>query len=300
MDQLTTPPDINTPRTIQQDLACIVCTHNLIGQAESANCPQCGRAVLLSLNQDLTHAAPAWLRYQARTMLWLIALCLYNYRPGGIYGYDSIVTTLASVALAGVVAYGCWRLAKPEGNVPPSESEAAHQRGLRAAGIGVFITLALVVMTRLPGPTRRMLPDNVAQVLHWAAMATLVLANWLAALRVYKLSRRSHPFDPTLILHAKIILWALPLSQVAQLAMNLSANWVYDDYQLLTLLFTIAGWAMAIVFYTAVALFGRMYEVLNRAAAALLEKDEEAQNPARIHAFEVLPPAAADSTPSAS
>lgn len=301
MEQLTLPPDINPPaRIIQQDLACIICRCNLIGQPESANCPQCGRAVSLSLNEDLTRAAPAWLRYQARTMLWLIALCMYNYRPGGIYGFDSIVTTLVSVALAGMVAYGCWRLAKPEGNVPASESEAAHQRGLRAAGIGVLITLILIVMTRLPGPTRGMVPGNVAQVIDWAAMAALVLANGLAALRIYKLARRSHPLDPTLVLHAKLILWALPLSQVAQLAINMSAAWVYDDYQLLTLLFTIAGWAMAIVFYAAVALFGRMYEVLNRAAAALLEKDEEAQNPARIHAFEVLPPAGADSAPSAS
>src|SRR4051812_25811348 len=106
----TSPQNLEPPaHIIQQNLACIICNQNLIGQPESASCPGCGRPVSLSVNEDLNRAAPAWLRYQARTMIWLIALCLYNYNPRNTYSFDTLVTALISVVLAAAVAYACWR-----------------------------------------------------------------------------------------------------------------------------------------------------------------------------------------------
>src|SRR5437763_3182735 len=124
-----------SPAVVEGDVPCAICGYNLKRLAINANCPECGQAIARTYTPDLPRSDPAWLRYQAKTMLLLGALCLANFQPlvyslrqFQVWNVMGILVCLASV-------WACWRLAKPEPPGPPADGEATLQRALRLAPV---------------------------------------------------------------------------------------------------------------------------------------------------------------------
>ncbi len=244
---------------VEGDLSCAICSYNLKGQPKSGLCPECGRAVERTLNQELTLADPAWLRFQARSMLWLIAVCLLNYRPTVLrYQYEPVYLIL-ELAMAVIVVYACWCLARPEGHEPPPDSLGAQQRGLKVVAVVVAVWVALQTVASI-SPEFMFQNAKVLGLLGLIGTGALIVLNWLVGILLYKLARRSK--NQSMIAHAKLVLWALPISQLAQFAISLGVGLASDSRQVQLAAYSLMGWGMGIVFYGTVALLGRMHEML--------------------------------------
>jgi hypothetical protein len=253
------------PPPIDHDLPCAICDYNLKGLAPDANCPECGPPVARTFTAELAQSDPAWLRFQARSMVLLVAFVLVNHVPYvGRLGGTAVWTALSIVATL-VAAWGCWRLATPEPASPPDHGHAFRQRALRLAA--VVLALFIVGMH-----VRALLHPALVVSVALGAVVCLVAATALVGLFLRDLARRSR--DRSLLLHARIVLWAFPLTQVGELLgqflVGLFArgedppgDWVY-------LIPGALNYAVGLAAYAAVLLLGRTHEVL-RAAAHLAD-----------------------------
>ncbi|HYE20587.1 MAG TPA: hypothetical protein VEA69_19215 [Tepidisphaeraceae bacterium] len=269
----TQPLTVETLDPIAADLPCAVCSYNLKGQSPAGTCPECGRPVARTLDEDLRLADPAWLRSQAVTMFWLVALALMNYRPAPAFGpFDAWVTAISSIAIGVAAAYACWRLATPDGYDPPDDTTASLLRGLRFAGVAAGTLHA--AQSAWFAYRNLNLDDDIGRVspgFYWLHLAAIVVANWLTGIVLYRFARRLRPANPTLTLHAKIILWALPLSQVGSLGLPGVVNLVLGPSEAAAGAYTLVTWSMSVVFYGFVLLLGRFVEVLRRTAEQAID-----------------------------
>jgi hypothetical protein len=275
------PDDIAPPKTvvapppegaIAVDLPCAICSYNLKGQSAGGVCPECGRPVARTLNEDLRLADPGWLRFQATTMFWLAALCALNFGPGRPWAGYATVADVLYIACGATAGYACWRLARSDGLEPPSDLLASQQRGLRLGGV---VMTALIVMLAVPAmiPVARLLRVGAgAQVLNWAFAAVLFLVNWLVALLVLKLARRLRPVPNDLVRHARLALWAMPLSVPLSLVPELVMLTIrgtdpdWSDSSVPPTLYSTSNWIHAAIWFGVALLLGRMQSALARSA----------------------------------
>lgn len=131
---------IPTPETqadraarIETDLACVECGYNLRTLAHSANCPECGMAVVVSARGDrLASAPPAWVHALAHGAWWLRAAVII-----------SLPVVYLGVAFS---SYGIWVLTIAQ----PGREEPSVDRGYRLASrwltvLGSFTVSAMTL-----------------------------------------------------------------------------------------------------------------------------------------------------------
>jgi hypothetical protein len=253
--------------TIETDLPCALCGHNLKGLSPDANCPECGQPVARSFIPALQQSDPAWLRYQATTMLPLAALCLaqaHPYRDTLRYPAEGFLT----VAATALGAWACWRLSMPDpAAIASDDREATLQRGLRLA-------VLLLTGIRLLGVLNTFVHPAAGLTAGLVAMACLFAAEVMVGLFLLRFARRAA--DPSLVRHARLVLWAFPLAQAAELLGPVLTAAVYreGDYgnrlSLFNNLITVVNYLLGAAVFAAALLMGRMHEVL-RAAARLAD-----------------------------
>jgi hypothetical protein len=117
---------------VETDLACVECGYNLRTLAHSAECPECGLAVLVSARGDrLSSAPPRWLHALGHGAWWLRAAVIL-----------ALPIVYLGVALS---SYGVWVLTIAQ----PGRAEPSQDRGYRLAArwLTVLGSLILSAMT---------------------------------------------------------------------------------------------------------------------------------------------------------
>lgn len=260
------PPDAADHPRIEGDVLCAICSYNLRGLSVVGVCPECGRDVRRTLEEDLSLADPAWVRYQARTMIWLMALCLVNSRPISLWFGDSFLTfPLLSAAASIATAYACWRLARPEGHRPPSDMLATQRRGLVISAIvvaasQVFVLASMILLLRTGDHSDKLFGLNLI-----VGLVALICSNWLAMLQVRRFVRGVRPADPGLVSLVGYMVWIVPLCQLAAIALSGAVFVLFDRASnIASIVHTIGPWLISVTFFVAAFMFGRMFEVLSR------------------------------------
>jgi hypothetical protein len=236
---------------------CYHCQYDLQGLDPTSNCPECGRAIALTLTFGLESADRTWVRRQAKTMLLLIALPLIHagseWRGPADRAYRWTHTVITWLAV-GTTVWGCWRLSTPEPERDPGDAQSGISRGLRLCVLA-YAAFAL----SLP------FWDVFRQfwlVIAYAGLGATLLVEWLSVRLVLLMTLRCG--RSSLTTHARLVMWALPAT--------LAVRWVwpYSPYMVPPNVFYIlhaaSWWASILAAVTAVALLGRMHEVLRLVA----------------------------------
>jgi hypothetical protein len=253
-----------SPAVIEEDLSCAICGYNLKGLAVDGNCPECGQTIARSYSPDLPRSDPRWLKYQANTMLLLGALCLVNFQPF-TYSYSSFQAWIVlGILVSAATVWACWRLGKAEPSGPPGDGEATLQRALRLAPI-------IYTLIRIGSLLSGSFSTTALGIIGVTAVVSLLLTNALVGWFILRLARRSN--DPRLILHARIVAWAFPLSQASDVLLYL-VSLMINRYDISPIIFAnvigVTRWILGAAVYYTLLLLGRMHEVL-RAAAKVAE-----------------------------
>jgi hypothetical protein len=248
---------------IDADLSCAICNYNLKGLSPDANCPECGQPVARTFTYDLSYSDPAWLLYQARTMLLLLGLCLANYSPGlrGGFGPSSLILSYLPLVACLVGAAGCWRLATPDPAGLPDQDRGMLHRSLR-------LVATLVVVSSVVVPLDAVVHPALWRTAALAGFGCLIATNVLVGLFTLGIARRSR--DAVLIRHARIVLWSFPVIQISSLLAQFGFAFVLqltDSFgESVVGLLGLLNFALSVAAYVAAFFFGRMHEALRAAA----------------------------------
>ena len=257
------PSDATIPTVVPSpaELRCSRCGYNLKGLDHSSNCPECGEAIRQTLTFGLLHADRVWLRRQARTMLLLIALPMLDYQTPNEWPYANYyVGVSVRVLLTAIATWGCWRLTRPDPLRPHTEREGMIARGLRVAA--VVHALGLIVFFR--SPAYSILSSQLWTLIFYAWAGALLFMAWLAMLLVLAVARRGG--SPSLVTHARVIVWGLPLAKLSLVAFPMLA--LVMRYESVLGVLTVCSWAVSVVALLTATLLGRLHELLARASAA--------------------------------
>ena len=280
--------DVSDP--IATDLPCAFCSYNLRGVRRDGACPECGRPVERTINEDLRLANPAWLAFQARTMLWLIAVGLLNTQtPGPIYERWAM-PLLFTFASSAALLYACWRLGTPEGDEPPEDMLGTQQRAVRLAGIAAAGLAVLDVISYVFDGLWKFRSDLALGAMFFIRSAVIVVLDWLVVMLVYRLARRVRPAEPSLIGHAKLVLWALPIAHLALVLTGLASLLIEPGASesasnVIATVWTVIQWCSPVVIMAFAMFCGRMHQALARAASESESKPAPSMTPASAAAL---------------
>ena len=231
---------------------CSRCGYNLQGLDSGSNCPECGQAIALTLTFGLEHSQREWLRNQARTMLLLLALPLVQYTdPRVVYRYG-IANTIIAIGIVAVGTWGCWRLSSPEPGRDPSDAQSSLARGVRVCSIAFAVVFCASFVRQRFG--------ELWNLLVYVEIGALALLNWLVGALVLVLARRSG--RTSLIAHARLVLWLLPLAPIVRYLLGQPIAWSLIEHDIGMSIYITTTWLTTLALFVAVPLFGRMHEVL--------------------------------------
>ena len=132
---MATAPDVTGLSAIESDLPCAICGYNLKGLSPAGACPECGQAIARTFRFDLTYADPGWLVSQAWTVALLLALSLLNFPPA-VSQYTPWLGYVFKVLLPGVNVWACWRLARPD-PLAAADEDGSLRRGVMLASVAL-------------------------------------------------------------------------------------------------------------------------------------------------------------------
>lgn len=258
-----TDPATDAPSTppIDHDLPCAVCGHNLKGLSPGVDCPECGQPVARSYAPPLAQSDPAWLRRQATTMFPLAAVGLMHFHPAS--DRIAVLVMFPMTTLAALVAvWAVWRLTTPDPAATPNDRDTTLHRALRLA-ILVYAGARVVWFLNLMAP-------RAAAGAGLVSLGCLIAAAFIVCYILLRFARRSN--DPSLVRHARLVLWTFPISQTSErlapfLVLMLARNtdpdsrWVFGIESMIYFILGIAVFVLLL-------LLGRLHEVLRRAADA--------------------------------
>jgi hypothetical protein len=195
-------------------------------------------------------------------MLLLVALPLLDYQPPfpSEWPYANYYVGVAfRILLTAVAVWGCWRLTLPDPRRAHSDAHGTIARGLRVASI--VHAAGLIVFFR--SPAHDLLSSQLWTLIFYIWAGALYIMGWLATLLVLGIARRGD--SPSLVTHARIVVWALPLSKLSLVVFPMLA--VVMQYDSVLGVLTVCSWGVSVVALLTAALVGRLHELLNRAAA---------------------------------
>lgn len=239
-------------QTIDKDLSCSRCGYNLKGLDRSGNCPECGQPIEETLTFGLHSADPEWLRYQSITMLLLGALAVAAPSYGRLLDWYSYALRAVGAVLG---FYAIWRLTRPDPH-NLTDRDGAVRRGLLVVGIGCF------VLSLYKPAGEEYMYDLMPSAVMLLRLGGAVVQWWLVLLLVSRFAARTQ--NRFLQKHARVCLWAFPISQVAPWLAWLILQRVETVAAYVS---STVGWLGSFILLATLMLLGRMHEVLRSATA---------------------------------
>jgi len=241
---------------IETDLLCAICGYNLKGLSAAGNCPECGQPVARTYQFDLVKADPTWLRRQAGTVPMVAALCFLGFCATTL-GYAKWLSYSMQFLMAGINLWGSYRLGQAD-PADPTERYGSVRRGVFLASIAVLISIAL----QWPHLDTFQFSGS-AQFWLWVRVALVGINTCRVFFLLAHICRRTG--NKSLYKHARASLWAVSLAQPGYFMFLLfdfrrfaeSAPYIYSAYSYL----------VQAALFLALILLGRVYEVLQAAAA---------------------------------
>lgn len=252
MPAMSMTPDATAP------FPCAHCRYDLRGLDPASECPECGQPIVKTVDFDLRRAAPDWIRRQSRAMLWVAPLVVAQLRPFADYPGGALLSFGIALTCGVVAAFGCWQLATPE---PPAHIDDPMGSAQRALRLFPLAHLGLTVFSLAYAAFGR----AVATIVALASVASFLVTVSLVLFLVHRLARRT--LDPALAGHARVALWAYPLTQIALVALP-SATVVVSTGPAVYWVWSAMSWACALATGVMLILLGRMHESLKHLARA--------------------------------
>ncbi len=148
-----TPVPLDQHGCVAADIPCVRCAYNLRGLPAGQGCPECGRAIALSLRGDaLEFRYPPWVARLARGAAWMLT-GFGGYLVMGNVGFPLLAAlgwwgiNGGLLAFAGLAIAGIWQVTSPDPGRPTSLSHTDPRwlaRTLLVSGICLACLMYLV------------------------------------------------------------------------------------------------------------------------------------------------------------
>jgi hypothetical protein len=225
-DLAATPPHPSRGPTVASDLPCTGCGYNLRGVPISTVCPECGRAVELSLRGELLRfASPAYLKSidlglsVILTSIFIYVL-LFILSIGIHFGASTVLGSTGVLVLTGglmllcdgAFIFGYWKFTQPDPGYTGREKPASARTVARVAACATAAANLAYFLLELLGSfvsgigNFSSIFSYLARFAAWGAWITLFFA---IVLYTQHLARRIP--DQAVLNQTRTFIWLIPL-----------------------------------------------------------------------------------------